>query len=81
LIPKLDHRALQPRRSLRYYMVITLPNPTSVPIVSYEYLFCHLTSDRLRPPVRQKARRLLSGFCPLGTAGHRLRLTNMDTLL
>jgi hypothetical protein len=26
--------------------IITLPNPAVVPTVSYEYLFCHLTSDR-----------------------------------
>jgi hypothetical protein len=34
--------------------VIIFLNPVVVYAVSYEYLFCHLTRDRLRPPARWK---------------------------
>jgi hypothetical protein len=30
--------------------VIIILNPATDPTVSYEYLFCHLTSNQLRPP-------------------------------
>jgi hypothetical protein len=30
--------------------IITPPNPMMVLVVSYEYLFCHPSSDRLWPP-------------------------------
>jgi hypothetical protein len=57
--------------------IIMLPNPASVPVVSYEYLFYHPMSDRTQPPARRKALGLLLRSCTLGTAGHRLRPNNM----
>jgi hypothetical protein len=59
--------------------VITPLNPAMVPTISYEYLFYHPSSDRLRPPTQRKARGLLSGSCTLGIVGHRLRPTKLDT--
>jgi hypothetical protein len=47
------------------------PNPSMVPVVTYEYLFCLLSSDRFQPPARQKARGLLSGSSTPGTVGRR----------
>jgi hypothetical protein len=55
-------------------------NPAMVPTISYEYLFCHPSSDQLRPPSRWKTRGLLSGFCTSGTTGRRLRPSNLDTI-
>jgi hypothetical protein len=49
------------------------PNPVMVHVVTYEYLFCLLSSERLQPPARRKDRGLLSGSCILGTAGHWLQ--------
>jgi hypothetical protein len=42
------------------------------PAVTYEYLFCLHSSERLRPPIRRKAQGLLSGSCTPGTVGHQL---------
>jgi hypothetical protein len=53
-------------------------NPAVVPVVLYEYLFCHLTRDQLRSPARRKAQGLLSMFVTLGTMGHRLWPNNLD---
>jgi hypothetical protein len=39
-------------------------NPTVVPIVTYQYLFCLPSSERLQPPAQRKAQVLLSGFVP-----------------
>jgi hypothetical protein len=47
-----------------------LPNPTVVPIVTYEYLFFLPLSERLQPPAQRKAHGLLLGFCTQGTMGH-----------
>jgi hypothetical protein len=40
-------------------------NPAVIPIVTYEYLFCLPSSERLRPPARRKAQGLLSGSCTM----------------
>jgi hypothetical protein len=48
-------------------------NHVVVPIVTYEYLFCLLSSEWLRPPTRHKAQGLLSGSCTPSTVGHGLR--------
>jgi hypothetical protein len=69
-IPKLDHGGLQPHNH-------TFESHAAV---SYEYLFCHPSNDWLWPPARRKAQGLLSGSCTLGTAGHQLRLNNLDTI-
>jgi hypothetical protein len=58
--------------------IITSLNPATVPAVSYEYLFCLPSSDRLRPPARRKAQGLLSGSCTLGTVGRWLWPNNLD---
>jgi hypothetical protein len=47
----------------------TPPNPTVVPTVSYEYLFCLPSSERFQPPARRMAQGLLSGFSTPETAG------------
>jgi hypothetical protein len=47
-------------------------NPTMVPVVTYEYLFCLSSSERLGPLARRKAQGLLSGSCTMGTADRRL---------
>jgi hypothetical protein len=53
------------------------PNHVMAPTVTYEYLFCRPSSERLRPIAQWKARGLLSGSCTPGITGHRLRLKNM----
>jgi hypothetical protein len=50
-----------------------------VPAVTYEYLFCPPSSDRLRPLAQSRPWRLLSGSCTLGTVGHRLRPKILET--
>jgi hypothetical protein len=42
------------------------PNLMAVSVVTYEYLFCLPSSDRLRPPTRRKAQGLWTGSCTLG---------------
>jgi hypothetical protein len=59
--------------------VIIFLNPVAVLTVSYEYPFCHPSSDRLWPPTRQKAQWLLSGSCTLGTVAHWLWPNDLDT--
>jgi hypothetical protein len=54
------------------------PTPTVVFTVPREFLFCHPTGDRLRPPTRRKARGLMSGFYTPGTTGRRLPPDNMN---
>jgi hypothetical protein len=49
------------------------PNPTAVPVVTYEYLFYIPSSERLWPPAQQKAWWLLSGSCTPSTVGRRLQ--------
>jgi hypothetical protein len=49
-------------------MVLSL-NPTVVPTVTYEYIFCLSLSERPWPPAQQKARALLSGSYTPGTVG------------
>jgi hypothetical protein len=56
------------------------PNCMVVPTITYEYLFCLLSSERLRPPARRKAWGLLLGSYTLGTAGHRLWPKNLDMI-
>jgi hypothetical protein len=48
-------------------------NLMEVPVVTYEYLFCPLSGDRLWPSARRRARGLLTRSSTLGTAGHRYR--------
>jgi hypothetical protein len=55
------------------------PNPVVAPVVTYEYLFYLLLSERPWPPSQQQAQGLLSGPCTLGTVGHWLRPKNLDT--
>jgi hypothetical protein len=50
----------------------SLPNPASIPTVTYEYLICLPPGEWLRPPTRQQARGLLSRSCTLGSEGRRL---------
>jgi hypothetical protein len=59
--------------------MILLSNPTEVPAVTYEYLFCPLSSDRLRPPAQWRAEGLLSGSSTLGTVSHWLQPKILDT--
>jgi hypothetical protein len=40
------------------------PNPAMALIVTYEYLFCLPSSDRLRPPAREKAQGYCQGLVP-----------------
>jgi hypothetical protein len=49
--------------------MISPPNPTEVPVVTYEYLFCPSSSDRLWPPAQRRAQGLLLGSSTLGTMG------------
>jgi hypothetical protein len=48
---------------------ISPPNPTEVPIVTYEYLLCLPSKGHFQPPTQRKARGLLSGSCTPGTTG------------
>jgi hypothetical protein len=59
--------------------MISLLNPTKVPIVTYEYLFYPPSSVWLWPPARRRARGLLSGSSNPGTVGHRLLSKILDT--
>jgi hypothetical protein len=45
-------------------------NPAEVLAVIYEYLFYPPSSDRLWPPIQQRAQGLLSGSSTLSTMGH-----------
>jgi hypothetical protein len=47
-------------------------NPLVALAVTYEYLICLLSSDRLRPPARRKAWGLLSEPSTPGTTGPQL---------
>jgi hypothetical protein len=47
-------------------------NPIVIPIVTYEYLICLMSSERLWPPARRKAQGLLSESCTLGTVHRQL---------
>jgi hypothetical protein len=49
--------------------ILSPPNPTDVPIVTYEYLFYAPSSDRLRPLAQLRVWGLLSGKFTPGTVG------------
>jgi hypothetical protein len=55
-------------------------NPAMAPTITYGYLFCLPSSDQLCPPVRWKARELLSHSKTLGTAGYWLWPKILDTI-
>jgi hypothetical protein len=55
-------------------------NPPMALIITYEYLFCLPSSERLRSPIGRKARGLLSGSCTPGTTGHQLWPINQDMI-
>jgi hypothetical protein len=57
---------------------ISPSDPAMAPIVTYEYLCCLPSSERLRPPARRKARGLLSGSYTPGTVCHRLQPKILD---
>jgi hypothetical protein len=56
------------------------PNPIVVPTVTYEYLFCLPSSERLWPPARWKAWGLQSGSYTTGTFGPRLQPINLHMI-
>jgi hypothetical protein len=58
--------------------MITPLNPTTMIKVSYKYLFCLSSSERLWPTARRKARGLLSASSTLGTTGRQLHPINLD---
>jgi hypothetical protein len=60
--------------------MVSPSNPAMVLIVTYEYIFYLPSSERSRPLVRWKARRLLLGSYTPGTVGHQLRSKNLDTV-
>jgi hypothetical protein len=75
----LHHRGIPNRDSGGFSTTILSPNPTKVPTVTYEYLFCPPSSDQLRPPAQRRAQGLLSGSSTSGTAGCRLQPKILDT--
>jgi hypothetical protein len=50
------HHGIPSRNRGGSSLTISSSNPAEVPVVTYEYLFCPLSSDRLRPPTQWKAR-------------------------
>jgi hypothetical protein len=57
------------------------PNPTTIPVVTYEYLFCLPSSKRPQSAARRKARGLLSGLVPWVPWPTSYGPTNLDTTL
>jgi hypothetical protein len=55
-------------------------NLVMAPAVTYDYLLCLPSSDRLRPPTQWNARGLLSRSSSLGTTGYRLWPKILDTI-
>jgi hypothetical protein len=49
-------------------------------VVTHEYVFYLPLSERLHPPARRKARRLLFGSYTPGTMGRRLRPINLNAI-
>jgi hypothetical protein len=55
-------------------------NLMEAPAVTYEYLFCLLSSDPLWPPTQRKAQQLLSGSSTSGSADRQLWATILDMI-